>query len=866
MTPLRSSSALLLFALAALPARAAYAQPPAQAHAATVTPPQVLEHVDASYPQSRMGESLETTVVLFVIVEKDGKVSDATVAETGGEDFDEAALAAVKRWRFTPALKGGSPVRARIRVPFHFAPEAHQPAEEPPPKQPPAPPSKPGEAAPPPKEHKPPEAVQELPAGTGLPHAVSEPGKPIEIHVQGRQNPPHQALSDFRLDAQAVNAAPHRSAADLLATAPGVNVTHPEGDVVAQRVYLRGFDADHGQDISFNVGSIPMNQVSHLHGQGYADLNLIIPETVRSIRVIEGVYDPAQGDFSVAGSVDYDLGVQERGARFKGSLGSFGTKRLLALWAPEGQAEETFVAANFRASDGFGDGTRASITGGMIGQYKLELPGDVSALLHVGAYGGRSGIAGVLRQDDIDAGKVGFYDTYRDPSARSQSAAATRTQTSLTFERATDDGSFAGASIWMAYATYRSRLNFTGYTQRSRVNPDFVGKGDLVEQSNQDLGFGARLTYRTRKVEPVSWLSAQLSLGSEARTHGIDQTQNLLAAPQNETWDQRADATIHATNVGVYGDLALIATRYVRAHVGVRADISVYDVNDRLGNFIPAFQIKTHIEGFRRTSAGIAWGPRANVEVSPLPFLRFVAAYGEGFRSPQARSLEEGENAPFAKVKSYEAGIKLTDRTRLSLTAIAYETRLSYDLAFDAVEGALARIGPTTRRGLVGYFQASPMEGFTSSLSATYVHATLDSPPPATPSNPSPPFVQGQQLPFVPPVVVRADVGYRRVLTRLGNKPLEGRAGYGMTFLSPRPLPYSETAPAVFLADASLGFRRDFVEISAEALNLLNARYADTEYSFVSNWQTKAVPSMIPARHISAGEPFTLLVTATLYL
>jgi TonB family protein len=335
VTPLRSSSALLLFALAALPARAAFAQPPAQAHAAAVTPPQVLEHVDASYPQSRMGESLETTVVLFVTVEKDGKVSDATVAESGGDDFDEAALAAVKRWRFTPALKGGSPVRARIRVPFHFAPEAHQPAEEPPPKQPPAPPSKPGEAAPPPKEHRPPEAVQELPAGTGLPHAVSEPGKPIEIHVQGRQNPPHQALSDFRLDAQAVNAAPHRSAADLLATAPGVNVTHPEGDVVAQRVYLRGFDADHGQDISFNVGSIPMNQVSHLHGQGYADLNLIIPETVRSIRVIEGVYDPAQGDFSVAGSVDYDLGVQERGARFKGSLGSFGTKRLLALWAPE---------------------------------------------------------------------------------------------------------------------------------------------------------------------------------------------------------------------------------------------------------------------------------------------------------------------------------------------------------------------------------------------------------------------------------------------------------------------------------------------------------------------------------------------------
>ncbi|MFO0758999.1 MAG: TonB-dependent receptor [Byssovorax sp.] len=865
--PSRASLAALLGALALAAPRAAIAQPAGAPHGSPVTPPQVLEHVDASYPRSRLGESLETTVVLFVTVERDGTVGEATVAESGGQDFDEAALAAVKHWRFTPALKGGNPVRARIRVPFHFAPEAH----EPPPSEPPpsAPPSN-GPAAPPPEPPKekprPPEAVQELPAGTGLPHAVAEPGKPVEIHVQGRPSPPRKSASDFRIDAAVLSAAPHASAADLLTTAPGVNVTHPEGDVVAQRVYLRGFDADHGQDISFHVGPIPMNQVSHLHGQGYADLNLIIPETVRSLRVLEGVYDASQGDFSVAGSVDYDLGVQERGVRLKGTLGSFGTKRLLAMWAPEGQAEETFVAGTLRASDGFGDGTRASVSGGVLGQVRLELPGDVSALLHVGAYGGRSGIAGVLRRDDIDAGRVGFYDAYSDPSARSQSASATRTQTSLSFERSADDGSFAGASIWMAYATYRSRLNFTGYTQRSRQNPDFAGRGDLVDQSNQDLGFGAQLTYRTRKVEPTTWLSAQLSLGAEARTHGIEQAQNLLTAPQNEIWDQRVDATVRATAVGVHGDVSLIATRYVRAHVGARADLLLYDVNDRLGNFIPAFQIKSHIEGFRRTSAGIAAGPRASLEVSPFPFLRILAAYGEGFRSPQARSLEEGENAPFAKVRSYEAGLKLTDRTNLSLTAIAFQTRLSYDLAFDAVEGALTRIGPTTRTGLVAYFQASPLEGFTSSVSATYVHATLDSPPPATPSDPTPPYVEGQELPFIPPVVVRADLGYRRTLTRLWSKPLDGRAGYGMTFLSPRPLPYSETAPAVFLADVSLAVRRDFLEIGADIQNLFNAKYADTEYSFVSHWPTQAIPSSLPARHISAGAPFTVLVTAALYL
>ena len=841
-------------------------QPPGEAPqpqpSNAVTPPQVLEHVDATYPQSHLGDAIETTVVLKITVEKDGSVSDASVIQAGGDDFDEAALAAVKRWRFSPALKEGRPVRARIQVPFHFAPDTHraEPHEHATPK--------PTEPAPkvPAHETKPKEAPQELPAGTGLPHAVSEPGKPIEIHVQGRPSPPRRAASDFRLDARTLGAAPHQSAADLLNTAPGVRVTHPEGDVVAQRVFLRGFDADHGQDIEFTVGPIPLNQVSHLHGQGYADLNVIIPEVVRSIRVLEGVYEPSQGDFAVAGSVDYDLGVQERGVRIKGTYGSFATRRLMALWAPEGQAEETFVAGQIRASNGFGDGTRGSISGGILGQYRLELPADVTGLLHVAVNAGRAGIAGVLRKDDIQSGRVGFYDAYPDPSARSQSAAATRTQMSLEFARSSDDGGFASAAIWTAYSTYRSRLNFTGYTQRSRVNPDFAGRGDLVEQSNEDLGLGAKLTYRSRRVDVLPWLSTQLNLGAAGRTSSVDQAQNLLQAPQNETWDQRVDATVRATTAGFYADALVTAGKYVRLRGGVRADVSVYDVDDRLGNFIPAFQVKTHIPGFRRTAAGVAIGPRGTIEVSPLPWLRLLGAYGEGYRSPQARQLEEGESAPFARVRSYEAGVKLTDQNRLSVTAIAYETRLSYDLAFNAVEGSLTRIGPTTRRGLVGYLQASPIPGFTSSMSATFVHATLDSPPPPTPSNPSPAFVTGQQLPYVPPVVVRADVGYRRTLGNLLGKPLEGRAGYGVTFLSPRPLPYAQAAAAVFQADASLGVRRDFLEIGVDGENLFNAQFADTEYSFVSSWQTSSAPSFLPARHVAAGAPLSVLASVTLYL
>ena len=843
----------------------AFAQQPAEpqrppdAPPSAVVPPQVLDHVDAVYPPSQLARNIETNVVVFVTVERDGSVSDASVAESGGEEFDAAALAAVKQWRFVAATRDGQPIRARIRVPFHFSPGPHATSEEHERHE--------REAKPAPDEAgKPKPPPTEFTGGVAGPHAVAEPGQPIEIHVQGRPNPPRRAASDFRFDRTRLTIAPHATAADLLTSAPGVHVSHPEGEAVAQRIYLRGFDADHGQDVEFRVGPIPLNQRSHIHGQGYADLNVIIPETVRSLRVVEGVYDPQQGDFAVAGSAEYDLGVEERGVKLAASYGSFATRRVLGLWAPEGQSEDTFAAAAFRQSDGFGDGTRGSISGGATGQYRFDLPGDFSALLHVAGYGARAGLAGVLRRDDYDAGRVGFYDTYDDPSAQAQSAAAHRAQVGITVDRTGDDGSHRSAAFWLLTAGYRSRLNFTGYTQRSRTRPEWAGRGDLVEQANQDLGIGGRMTYRAPKHAFTSWLSAQLALGAEVQHDGIDQQQNLLQAPQNETWDERVDATVHATDVALWGDVLVGITRWARLRAGLRGDLLLFDVDDRLGNFIPAFQEQTHIEGFRRTAAGLAWGPRATLEGDPARWLRLMASYGQGYRSPQARQLEEGESAPFAEVHSYELGARAGDERRWTVTLAAYETRLSYDLAFDAEEARLERIGPTTRRGFVVYSEAHSRLGFDAAVSATFVSATLDDPPPPTPSDPTPPYIDGQQLPFVPPVVVRADAGFRHDIARVAGEALSGRVGYGATFLSPRPLPYGQEAAPVFLVDASASLRRTFLELGVEAMNLLDAQYADTEYSFVSNWLTTPAPSLVPARHFSAGPPLTVLGTVTVHL
>ncbi|MCA9582347.1 MAG: TonB-dependent receptor, partial [Myxococcales bacterium] len=260
---------------------------------------------------------------------------------------------------------------------------------------------------------------------------------------------------------------------------------------------------------------------------------------------------------------------------------------------------------------------------------------------------------------------------------------------------------------------------------------------------------------------------------------------------------------------------------------------------------------------------GVAAGPRASVTLSPLPWLKVLAAYGQGFRSPQARQLQDGETAPFTKVHSGDLGTRLFlgPHSELELTLAGFITTLSDDVAFEPAEARLERIGPTQRMGGVFYGTLRPWSWFLASASVTYVHATLEGAPPATADNPSPPFEDGQLLPYVPPWVVRIDSRIEQPVAEIDGTDLSLAAGFGFSFLSERPLPYGQLAPSFAQVDTSAGARWRMLELTIEAYNLFDVQYAASEYSFVSDWDVGNPPSRLPARHFSAGAPFTLLAS-----
>ncbi len=803
--------------------------------------PVLIDAPDPTYPLDRQDAGEEPIVIVHATVETDGRVSEAHVEEPHDTVFDDAAVATAREWRFTPAQRDGTPMRARVRLSVHF----HLPLEQP---------TLPPVAAPP-----------DLPPDADEPVAHEE--EVPEFGAEGRVDPLAQAAqprasSQYELPSDLIAAAPHRDAGDLLSSAPGVYVARGEGDGVAHSIFLRGFDAEHGQDLELTMDGVPLNQPSHLHGQGYADLGFVIPEVVQSIGVTEGVYDPHQGDFATAGSIGFHLGVPERGFLSRTTYGSFDTFRQLVLWAPSGERDGTFGAATYRRTSGFGS-QRGGESGSLIAQYEPGGDDHVRARVTAVLYGARYNLAGILRTDDVAAGRVGFYDAYADPTASAQSSFAVRALLSGTVDFLGDRGSFGEIGAWVGFSDFRLQANYTGYTQVSQIEPSWRGRGDLIEQRSTATSFGLRARWRSESFTIFDWLSGFFEAGASGRLDLQTQAQNLIDATNNQTWDRRVDASITGGDVGIYVDLDLHVTDRIRLRGGVRGDVLSYAIDDRLGNFTPSFRPTTFVPGFRRTALGLAVGPRASIEATPVDGLTFSVAYGEGYRSPQARTLSDGESAPYAKVRSGDIGMRLRlgDDDELELTISGYLTTLSNDVAFDPSQGRLEPIGPTTRLGGALYLIVRPLSWLLGAMSITYVRATLDGPPFATAMDPAPPYVAGQAIPYVPPLVVRIDARADEQVAVLADLPFRVRGAVGFSMLSRRPLPYGDDTDAFALLDLSAGVTWGPVDLGVDLFNVLDRRYQATGYSFASNWTPTATPSMVPAPSFAAGAPLTVLAT-----
>ncbi|MGD0675783.1 MAG: TonB family protein [Polyangiaceae bacterium] len=847
------------------------------ATADAVTPPSVIDHVDPVYPASALKERKHVDVILTVTVDADGHVSKITVAQSGGADLDEAAIVAARRWTFVPAMRDGKPLASRIKLPFHFAPPEPPPemVETPQPEgQLPVHPAVPAASAssaasapsgPPAASAR---SASTAPSGTPAPENGPTPSSTApeaEVNVFGRLQPRTRGAADYQVTLGELKAIPRTNASDALKLAPGFLLTNEGGSGHAEQVFLRGFDAHEGQDLEFSVDGVPINDAGNYHGNGYADTHFIIPELIHSIRVLEGPYAPQQGDFAVAGSADYQLGLDRRGLSAEYTIGSYNTQRLLLLWGPNDSSTGTFAGAEYYTTDGFGTNRQAK-RGTAIGQYELSLGANGLLRINATAYVTEYNSAGVVREDDYESGHVGFYGT-EDPNQVGNTAS--RASIAATYENHFGQMDVS-QQFFVIDRTMRLLEDWTGFLNDVQLPTQSLHpqRGDMIDFHFDEVTIGGRGFAR--------WHGEALGLRQEfeggyfAR---VDQTTSTQYRDMNANGDPYmtdADLTSTLGDIGVYVDGNVHFLPWLGLRGGVRTDMFLFDVlnqcavNAQEGVDSPSKQYLevdqpclselehgVYREPIGRSTTGAgAIMPRGTLVLGPFDHFEFSLSAGNGVRSVDPSYVAQGLLTPFVNVQSRDLGVSYVEQLgemNLAAKSTFFQTHSDQDLLFDPSQGRTTLATGSTRTGWAG--SARALGAFYDvAANATFVKATFDD--------------THLLVPYVPDIVLRADAAvFHRLPWTLVQRPILATLGYGVSYVGRRPLPYGELSDVIFVSDASASIRWSIWTVRVAAQNLFNAKYKLGEYNYASDFHSQPEPTLAPERSFTAGAPQTIMLS-----
>jgi hypothetical protein len=799
---------------------------------------------------------VETQIVVQAVVDATGAVESAVEFSraplSAPDAFVDTAVDAVKAMRFRPTTRDGRPIRSRIEYVVVF---------------------------------RPPVTPAPRPAPTSPAPALAPPPT-LTVQVHGRTWSSPRGLGDIRIDRETLTASPRQQTSEMLSAAPGFFVDHQDGEGLGNDVYVRGFDLDNGSGIEMKVNDVPINVPLHIHGQGYADVNFIIPEVVQSIRVLEGAYDPRQGDSAIVGSALFDLGVAERGYQLKATYGSFGQARVLGVAAPRGASDETFAAFALRKTDGFGQ-DRASKSAAVNAQYGVDLTDQDHLRLLATAYAADAALPGVVRLQDVSAGRIGYYGAY--PNFNSffpenctsascarpaQGVSSARVIVAAQLAHSISGDSRIEIAPWLMWTNFLSRENYTGNMYSSNLQSQLPSLGDLWQLTNVETAGGVTARMHAPPVH-VGFLEAVVEPGVSLRVGHTDQSKDLVNPASLEPWDYRENYGLNTLDLAGYVDLDLRFWKTLRVSGGIRGDFLDVAIDDNLAGLTPSGP-GVLLHGQSTNVAGVAPGPRATIAYEALPELVPVVSAGEGFRSLDAGSLVRcngptinltgavgtslppcTQGASFSQVTSFEVGFRsVAAKGRYVTTLAAFQTDVANELVFEVTAGGLDTQRASTRRGVVGSFLARPTPWLLASTALSVQTATFNTLAAGT----------SRYVPNVPAILWRTDVSLQGDVLRVGGMPVTGRAGVGFTLLGGKHVNDAIVAPTDYVLNALASARWRFVEVGLEMYNVLGLEYPDEEAYFVSNWSFK--PGQQPASgaiHVVAAPPRTTLGTATLY-
>jgi len=510
----------------------------------------------------------------------------------------------------------------------------------------------------------------------------STPAQLDTVQVQGRAAlGAADSASEGRITTERLVNKPLLRPAELLEAMPGMIVTQHSGDGKANQYFLRGFNLDHGSDFATLVLGMPVNMASHAHGQGYMDLNFLMPELVSSLQYRKGTFAAEDGDFVTTGSARIDYARSLPAPFVEASLGPHGFGRALA--AGSGKLGDWTLLGAVEASRYDGPWEQPEGLRRDNGVLRLS-QGDAENGLALTAMSYRAHwrASEHVPERAIASGEIGRFGSL----LANDGGVTHRNSLSMEWARSADKQDWRASAYVIDYG-----LNLFSGPSGFINGPD----GDQHEQADHRLLWGGRLSHG---FSP--WADTELSWGLQWRHDRIKQLGLFDTVNRQRTHTVREDK-VDQDALGLFAEAHTQWNRWLRSSVGLRWDSLRTKNRPTAGEF-------NLDNGGRASKTQVS--PKLGLIARVDRDTELYAHWGRGFRSNDVRGATsvlnpaDGSAAELlpllARTQSSELGLRLRPAAGWNSSLTLWQAKLASELVFVGDAGVTEARGASRRVGI----------------------------------------------------------------------------------------------------------------------------------------------------------------------
>lgn len=654
----------------------------------------------------------------------------------------------------------------------------------------------------------------------------ADPSTPVSVAPSDPGgDTPILSASEKTFTGTEINERPFSRPAEALEVVPGLIVTQHSGDGKANQYFLRGFNLDHGTDLAISVDGMPVNMRTHGHGQGYADLNFLIPELIGSVNVKKGPYFADEGDFSSVGAVNIGLIDTVKKSLALASVGSFGYRRVLGITSTKVGEGNLLIAGEANTYNGPWDYPDKLRKLNAVIRY-TEGTVDNGLSLTGMAYSNRWNSTDQVPLRAITSGQIGLYGAL-DPTDGGNSD---RFSISGRWAQSDKNGS--------------SKINFYAIKSSLDLYNDFTfflsnpnNGGDQFHQHDDRVVAGVNASHTFNSV--FAGLPMQTEIGFQSRYDDINVS--LSDTVQRQFLSGTRSDKVKEGSVGLFVQNTIHWTDWFRSYVGYRGDFYNANVNSLL----------TPVNsGNANASIG---SPKFGLVFGPFAKTEFFFNAGEGFHSNDARGVTIKESpsgdgtavdsSPFlVKTRGAEIGVRTKAISNLDSSVSLFVLDSASEILFVGDAGDTEPSRPSRRYGVEwsNHYKPYSWLSFDGDLAVTHArfhgddsdqaaaYAELASHPEAQIGN-----APGNFIPGAPNMI--ASAGFR-----IGEQT-GWFAGLRYRYFGPRPLTEDGAfvSPATGLLNGQLGYRfENGSRIQLDGFNLTDSKSDQITYAYGSLLKT----------------------------